>query len=139
MIARLVMKMDVVAVTRMTDSVSTFTFRHARRQCLPQAEPGAHIDLHLPDGRSRQYSLCGDPSDPSVYSIAVKRCADGRGGSRWIHENLEVGAVAHVSAPRNNFPLVAGALRHVFIAGGIGITPLVAMVKAAKRRQQDFV
>ncbi len=139
MTARLIMKMNVVSITRTTDAVSVFTFRHPRRQRLPDPEPGAHVDLHLPDGKIRQYSLCGDPIDDSIYRVAVKRHSDGRGGSRWLHENLKVGAVVHVSAPRNNFPLAPGVARHIFVAGGIGVTPFVPMVLAARRSGQEFV
>ena len=103
--------------------------RHPRRPELPPAEPGSHVDVHLGDGRVRQYSLCGDPADATCYVIAVKRESDGRGGSRWIHEQLVPGAVAHISAPRNHFRLSAHATHHVLVGGGIGITPLVAMAR----------
>jgi ferredoxin-NADP reductase len=139
MTARLIMKMDVVGVARATETVSVFTFRHPRREHLPTPHPGAHVDLHLPDGKIRQYSLCGDPADNSIYRVAVKRVSQGRGGSRWIHENLYPGAVAHVSAPRNNFPLAAQASRHIFVAGGIGVTPFVGMARAAQQSGDDFV
>ena len=139
MTARLIMKMNVVGVTRVTETVSVFTFRHPRRERLPAPEPGAHVDLHLPEGKIRQYSLCGDPADDLIYRVAVKRYPDGRGGSRWIHENLNVGAVAHVSAPRNNFPLAPWIKRHIFVAGGIGVTPFMAMVRAARRSSHEFV
>jgi len=138
MTARLIMKMNVEEARADTNEVTVYTLRHPWRRNLPSPEPGAHVDLRLPDGRARQYSLCGDPSDDSRYRIAVKREDDGRGASRWIHANLKVGAVAHVSTPRNNFPLVADARRHVFIAGGIGITPFVAMTQRVVRRGEDF-
>jgi vanillate O-demethylase ferredoxin subunit len=139
MTARLIMKMNVVDVRRDTDTVSVFTFRHPWRAHLPVPDPGAHVDLHLPDGKIRQYSLCGDPEDDSVYRIAVKRDTDGRGASRWIHECLHIGSVAHVSAPRNNFPLSADARCHIFVAGGIGVTPFVAMARAAQGRGHEFI
>jgi len=131
------MKMDVCDVRPVTDSVHLYTLRHPRRSHLPAPIPGAHVDLHLPDGRIRQYSLCGDPDDDTVYQIAVKREDDGRGASRWIHENLRVGCMIPTSAPRNNFPL-AGAARHVFIAGGIGITPILPMIRHLSRRNVPF-
>jgi ferredoxin-NADP reductase len=139
MTARLIMKMNVVGVARATETVSVFTFRHPKREHLPTPHPGAHVDLHLPDGKIRQYSLCGDPADDSIYRVAVKCCFRGRGGSRWIHENLHPGTVAHVSAPRNNFPLAAEASRHIFVAGGIGVTPFVGMVRAVRQNGHDFV
>jgi ferredoxin-NADP reductase len=138
MTARLIMKMNVEEARPDTDEVTVYTLRHPWRRHLPSPEPGAHVDLRLPDGRARQYSLCGDPGDDSRYRIAVKREDDGRGASRWIHANLKAGAVAHVSTPRNNFPLVAHARRHVFIAGGIGITPFAAMARRVARRGEDF-
>ncbi len=91
---------------------------------LPAFTPGAHVHLHLPSGRVRQYSLCG-PVGPQ-YRIAVKALPDGRGGSLEVHEALRVGEVVTVSAPRNNFDLVPAA-RYELVAAGIGLTPLLAM------------
>lgn len=139
MTARLIMKMLVAGVERDTESVSVFTFRHPRRAELPTATPGAHVDIHLPDGRIRQYSLCGDVNDRSAYRVAIKREDDGRGASRWLHANLGAGSPVHVSAPRNNFPLRDGAARHILIAGGIGITPLVSMAQQLSETKRDFI
>jgi ferredoxin-NADP reductase len=97
---------------------------------LPAWTPGAHIDVELPTGLTRQYSLCGDPADRGSWRIGVLREADGRGGSRWIADELAAGQTVRVRGPRNNFPLLP-ARRYVFVAGGIGITPLLAMVRAA--------
>ncbi|WJJ14457.1 PDR/VanB family oxidoreductase (plasmid) [Prescottella equi] len=94
--------------------------------------PGSHIDLHLPDGMVRQYSLCGDPDDRAHYDLAVLRQPDGRGGSVYIHDHVEVGDTLTVSLPRNNFGFVP-AERYLFIAGGIGITPILPMITAANR------
>ena len=138
MTARLIMKMAVSDVHSVTDTVKVFTFHHSRRAHLPPPLPGSHVDLHLPDGKVRQYSLCGDPDDDTAYTIAVKLDNDGRGGSKWIHENLQSGSVLPVSAPRNNFALVDGARRHVFVAGGIGITPILAMISHLARRDVSF-
>jgi vanillate O-demethylase ferredoxin subunit len=138
MTARLIMKLRVVDRTPSTEDVAIFTFRHPWRTHLPPPQAGSHVDLRLPDGRTRQYSLCGDPADSTVYKIAVKREDKGRGVSRWIHENLTVGATALVSTPRNNFPLVDHADRHVLIAGGIGVTPFVAMAHALARQRQSY-
>lgn len=121
-----------------TETVRMYTFRHPRRPHLPRPAPGAHVDLRLPNGQTRQYSLCGDPDDDTVYQIAVKREDNGRGGSRWIHENLNAGSIIPVSAPRNNFSLSADARRHVFIAGGIGITPILPMTMHLARRNIPF-
>ncbi len=137
MTARIIMKMAVSDVRTVTDTVRLLTFRHPRRAHLPAPTPGAHVDLRLPTGQIRQYSLCGNPDDDTAYQIAVKREDEGRGGSRWIHENLDVGCVVPVSAPRNNFPL-ADAPHHVFIAGGIGITPIFPMAWHLAGRNLPF-
>lgn len=93
---------------------------------LPAWTPGAHVDLSLPCGRIRSYSLCSDPGDLTRYRIAVLRVAKGRGGSVQVHDTLRVGDVLPVSAPRNRFELV-DADEYLLIAGGIGITPLLPM------------
>jgi ferredoxin-NADP reductase len=132
------MKMTVVDARTVTDTVTTYSFCHSRRPHLPPPAPGAHVDLHLPDGRIRQYSLCGDPDDDRIYRVAVKREDGGRGASRWIHDHLRVGATVHVSAPRCNFALSEAGHRHVFVAGGIGITPFLAMTRHLVRRGREF-
>ncbi|MEV6482798.1 PDR/VanB family oxidoreductase [Streptomyces sp. NPDC051576] len=96
---------------------------------LPRWEAGAHIDLVLPSGLVRQYSLCGDPTDSSSYTVATRLVEDGRGGSREVHEQVRVGAELEVRGPRNRFPLVEAA-SYVFVAGGIGITPVLPMLRA---------
>ncbi|MFJ5259321.1 PDR/VanB family oxidoreductase [Streptomyces sp. NPDC088387] len=96
---------------------------------LPRWEPGAHLDLVLPSGLVRQYSLCGDPEDTSSYTVATRLVADGRGGSREVHEELRAGVELEVRGPRNRFPLTA-APSYVFVAGGIGITPVMSMLRA---------
>ncbi|MDH6216529.1 PDR/VanB family oxidoreductase [Streptomyces pseudovenezuelae] len=96
---------------------------------LPRWEPGAHLDLVLPSGLVRQYSLCGDPEDTSSYTVATRLVEDGRGGSREVHEQVWEGMELEVRGPRNRFPLV-DAPAHVFVAGGIGITPVLPMLRA---------
>lgn len=96
---------------------------------LPRWEPGAHLDLVLPSGLVRQYSLCGDPADTSSYTVATRLVADGRGGSREVHEQVAEGMELEVRGPRNRFPLVE-ASSYVFVAGGIGITPILPMLRA---------
>jgi len=105
---------------------------------LPDAEPGAHITLRLPGGLERQYSLLQADASPTAYHIAVKREADGRGGSAWIHDELRVGMTLPVIAPRNHFPLVESASNTVLIAGGIGITPIYAMAQRLMQRGRPF-
>ncbi|MFD5252115.1 PDR/VanB family oxidoreductase [Streptomyces bobili] len=96
---------------------------------LPGWEPGAHLDLVLPSGLVRQYSLCGDPADTSSYTVATRLVEDGRGGSREVHERLREGMEIEVRGPRNRFPLV-DAPSYVFVAGGIGITPILPMLRS---------
>ncbi len=138
MTARLIMKLRVALARYTTPDVLHLTLVHPHKPELPAWTPGAHVDLRIPDGRVRQYSLCGDPADRTRYEIAIKREVSGRGASLWAHVNLTPGAIAHVSAPRNNFPLAANARQHILVAGGIGITPFVAMVRELADEEADF-
>ena len=109
---------------------------------LPRWRPGAHIDIHLPSGLVRQYSLCGDPETSDCYRIAVRRIPDGGGGSIEMHD-LTVGAKVTTHGPRNAFPLTvpgygSPARRFRFIAGGIGITPILPMLDLAQRLGVDW-
>ena len=97
---------------------------------LPDWAPGAHVDILLPSGVTRQYSLCGDRWDPYCYRVAVLRELRGRGGSAYVHDELAVGDLVGFGGPRNNFHL-APSDRYIFIAGGIGITPLLPMIHQA--------
>lgn len=97
---------------------------------LPTAQPGSHIDLHLPSGDVRQYSVVNAPGEADRYVIGVKRAADSRGGSLCLHDTVREGDVLAISEPRNNFPLRRDAERTLLIGGGIGITPLLSMATA---------
>lgn len=96
---------------------------------LPEFTAGAHIDIHLPNGLVRSYSLSGDQSDRQRYIVGVGLDAASRGGSLYIHNQLRVGQILQIAGPRNHFPLVEDAERVVFIAGGIGITPMFCMMR----------
>jgi ferredoxin-NADP reductase len=98
---------------------------------LPAWTPGAHIDLVLADDLERQFSLCGDPADAGRWRIAVLRESEGRGGSAFVHDRLAVGDRVRARGPRNHFPLEL-AEEYLFIAGGIGITPLLPMIARAE-------
>lgn len=98
---------------------------------LPDWTPGSHIDLTFPNGLTRQYSLCGDRWDPMTYEVAVLREPESRGGSAYIHDELREGDIVELGGPRNNFALVP-ADNYFFIAGGIGITPLLPMLEQAE-------
>lgn len=97
---------------------------------LPPWEPGAHVDLLLGNGVTRQYSLCGDPADRTAYRVGVLREERGGGGSRFVHDELRAGSAVSVRAPRNHFRLEQAA-HYVFVAGGIGITPILTMIAEA--------
>ena len=113
------------------DGVLALTLRHPLGEDLPAWEPGAHVDVVLGPELERQYSLCGDPADRSVWRIAVLREPDGRGGSAHVHEQVGQGDKVRVRGPRNHFRLES-APRYRFVAGGIGITPIIPMLAAAE-------
>jgi ferredoxin-NADP reductase len=118
-------------------NVVALTLAAPGRRPLPTWHPGAHLDVHLPSGRVRQYSLCGDPAARDTYRIAVRRIPDGGGGSIEVHD-LPVGATVTSNGPRNAFPLTvpghgSPARRLRFIAGGIGITPILPMLGLAQQ------
>lgn len=116
-------------VRREAAEVVSLVLRPADGTALPSWAPGAHIDVTLPSGLVRQYSLCGDPGDTSAYRIAILREANSRGGSAEIH-HLPVGQALAVRGPRNHFALAA-ATTYLFLAGGIGITPILPMLRSA--------
>ncbi|MFD7640543.1 PDR/VanB family oxidoreductase [Kitasatospora sp. NPDC059795] len=104
---------------------------------LPEWQPGARVVLTLPSGLERHYSLCGDPADRHVYRVAVRRIADGGGGSVEIHDDLHVGRRLQVRRPRNGFAF-CGEPQVLFLAGGIGVTPLLPMARAAQHARIDW-
>ncbi len=122
---------QLTVVERTEEAEGVVRLRLAGAQ-LPAWEPGAHLDLVLPSGAVRQYSLCGDPATPDTYTIATRLIEDGRGGSREVHERLREGTVVRARGPRNRFPL-HDSHAYVFIAGGIGITPILPMLRQAER------
>ena len=105
---------------------------------LPAFEAGAHIDLHLPNGLVRQYSLLNASSEIGSYQLGVLNEKSSRGGSRWIHETLAKMDRLHVSLPRNLFPVVKTARRHMLFAGGIGVTPILSMARQLSASGADF-
>jgi len=113
------------------DGVLALTLRHPLDEELPHWEPGAHVDVVLGPDLERQYSLCGDPADRTAWRVAVLREPDGRGGSSYVHERLGRGDTVRVRGPRNHFAL-RPAPRYRFVAGGIGITPILPMLAAAE-------
>lgn len=126
-------KLRVERITEEADSVVCLTLVDPDGGELPTWEPGAHVDVVLPDLGARQYSLCGDPTDRRSYRIAVLLEPAGRGGSAYIHADVRVGDSLIIRGPRNHFTL-DDAPHFVFIAGGIGVTPILTMAVEAQRR-----
>lgn len=119
----------VSAVTSAAHGIGAWELRRPDAGELPAFTAGAHIDLHLANGLMRSYSLCNAPQERHRYVVAINKDAQSRGGSSYIHQNVKVGDRIPVSAPRNNFPLNEDATHSVFIAGGIGITPMWCMIQ----------
>jgi ferredoxin-NADP reductase len=122
---------------RLAEGVVGLAFKGLDEEMFPLWTPGAHVDLVLPDGVVRQYSLCGDPRDRSVLEVAVLREPASRGGSVYIHDTMQQGDQIRLRGPRNNFKL-APASEYLFIAGGIGITPLIPMLAEVEARGSDW-
>ncbi|WP_253855488.1 PDR/VanB family oxidoreductase [Prauserella alba] len=118
----------VVAVEYCADDVVAVTLRDRDGADLPAWSPGAHIDVDLGSGLVRQYSLCGSPRSADRWRIAVLREPNGRGGSKRMHDEVRPGDTLYIRGPRNRFPLVEAA-RYLFVAGGIGVTPILPMVR----------
>ncbi|MFI9272731.1 PDR/VanB family oxidoreductase [Kitasatospora sp. NPDC052896] len=127
----------VVSHRQVADEVVELLLADPAGGPLPGWQPGAHLRLTLPSGRERHYSLCGDPADRATYRIAVRRIADGGGGSVEIHEELHVGARLTVRRPRNGFAF-CGEPVPLLVAGGIGVTPLLPIAREAERRGLDW-
>ena len=119
----------VARITREAADINSYEFVDPDGGQLPQFTAGAHVDVWVPNGELRQFSLANNPSERHRYVVAVLRECQGRGGSLSFHDGISEGDVITISAPRNNFPLNEYADRHVLIAGGIGITPMLAMVR----------
>lgn len=122
------MNVRVERVVEESNTVRSYVLVPTDRALLPASGPGDHIKLRLPNGLVRQYSLCSNSSGGG-YTIGVARAAGSRGGSRWIHESLEVGDSIECSPPSNSFPVAEDASLHVMFAGGIGITPCLSMIE----------
>ena len=117
---------------------NVYTFRRPDGGRLPPYKPGAHIDIHLPNGLIRQFSLLNPADNPESYVVAIKLDAASRGGSRYIFDELRAGHALKISAPRNNFPLVEEAPEVVLFAGGIGITPIWCMAQQLQAQSRSW-
>jgi ferredoxin-NADP reductase len=131
------MQLRIRSITYLAEAISRYELVDPRGRDLPRFTAGAHIDLRLGE-LLRQYSLCSDPAERRRYCIAVLREDESRGGSRYLHDAVRVGNLVEVAVPRNNFALDAAAERHLLIAGGIGIAPIVSMVAELRRRGAEF-
>ena len=129
---------QVNAIRDITSGVREFYFVSSDGSALPAYTPGAHINIEIPGIGPRHYSLVFPWEKGNGYTIAAQREDKGRGGSRWLHENLSVGTRISIGAPRNNFPLVDDASFYLLIAGGIGVTPLLCMAMHLQRAGRTF-
>jgi ferredoxin-NADP reductase len=129
--------MEIKAKTPITDTITQLTLVRADGGDLPEWTPGSHIDLVLGPDMIRQYSLCGEPTDLRSWQVSVLHQPDGRGGSTRIHRELGEGETIVARGPRNNFNLVEAA-QHLFIGGGIGITPLLSMIESVDQAGGDW-
>lgn len=121
----------------LTDSISRFRLTAVNKSELPKATPGSHIDVHLPNGLVRQYSLCTE-LNANHYEIAVLNEPQGRGGSAFMHQNLKLGDQLKISEPKNLFPLDSSAKKTLLIAAGVGITPILTMAEHLLHKGADF-
>jgi len=131
-------RVRVAAIRTSALDVLSYDLVSADGRPLPSFSAGAHIDVHIPGGFVRQYSLCGDPGKVNPYTITVKKEFHGRGGSASMHEEIEVGSTLAIAGPRNHFPLTPETKNCLFIAGGIGITPIYAMIQSLHAASRDW-
>ena len=128
----------VKSIRSVATGIQEYEFVPSEELDWPGFEAGAHIDVKIDDAHVRQYSLCNNPGDKNRYVIAVKKENDGRGGSKLLHETVQPGNVIQIGAPRNNFRLNDEYERYILVAGGIGITPLLAMAHSLWDRKKPF-
>lgn len=132
------LEVEVISKATIAKDIVSFSLASTGPHALPTTTPGAHIDLHLPGGLVRQYSLTNAPGEDKSYRIAVKLSADSKGGSSFLHDSLNVGDILQASEPRNGFPLRRNVPHTTFLAGGIGVTPLIAMASALESSKLEF-
>jgi len=131
-------KVRVAAKRLECADIAVFELQAVDGAPLPAFEAGAHVDVHLPGGLVRQYSLCNPPAERHRYCLGVLREPASRGGSWAMHEAVQQGDLLHISPPRNHFPLAAGDAPALLFAGGIGVTPLLCMAEALAAAGRDF-
>lgn len=126
--ANLRFRVRVISTKYEAKGITVFEMASLDGTPLPPFSAGSHIDVWIAGNECRQYSLCGASAERDTYKIGVLREDDGTGGSVWVHENLRAGEIIEISPPRNLFPLSDTADAHLLLAGGIGVTPLIAMI-----------
>ncbi len=127
----------VTSYETVAEDVVAVTLADPAGASLPAWTPGAHIDLVLTDDITRQYSLCSSPGDAGHYTVGILNAPNSRGGSKYVHDSVKAGSTIRIRGPRNHFPLV-GSPRYVFIAGGIGVTPMLPMIAEAEAAGADW-
>lgn len=132
------LRLRITAATWEAPNIVSYELRPREGGELPPFTAGAHIDLTLPNGLVRSYSLINSQSERHRYVIAVQKDRGSRGGSKWVHENFRPGDLLTVSGPRNNFALEETAEKSIFIAGGIGITPMLCMIERLSAIGRDW-
>jgi phthalate 4,5-dioxygenase reductase component len=130
-------KVRVAREEALAGGIHLFELRHPEGADLPGFTAGAHLTVEVPNGSKRNYSLCSNPAERSFYQIAVKRDTGGRGGSISMVDDVHEGDLLSISAPRNNFELHPRASRFLFVAGGIGITPVLSMMRHLKAQGNE--
>lgn len=128
----------VVRKTREAQDICSLELVAADNSSLPAFSAGSHVDVHLPGGAVRQYSLCNDPAEAHRYMIAVLRDPASRGGSSAVHDAVKEGDTLLISAPKNHFSLAHDAKHHLLLAGGIGVTPILCMAERLAKMGADF-
>jgi vanillate monooxygenase ferredoxin subunit len=132
------LQLQVIRKTQEAIDICVIDLASHDRKNLPAFTAGSHIDVHLPNGIIRQYSLCNDPNETHRYQIAVLKDPASRGGSQALHDSIHEGQILQVSAPKNHFVLDHKAKKSLLLAGGIGITPLICMAEALARTGAEF-
>lgn len=133
------LEVRVISTKYEAEGITVFEMANHDGTPLPPFAAGAHIDIWISDTETRSYSLCSDPLDTNSYKIGVLKEEQGQGGSIWVHDHLHQGEVVKVSAPRNLFPLSSDAEKHVLLAGGIGVTPMIAMIHELESKGASYV
>lgn len=132
------LQLRVAKIWSQAGGIKGFELISPSGEALPPFSAGAHVLVHLPNGLVRQYSMCNDPGETHRYEIGVLRAPEGRGGSAFMHEGVKPGDLLTIDLPRNNFELKEDAATYILIAGGIGVTPLLAMAHRLNRLGKNY-